>query len=46
MPQYMGIPGPGSQSGWVGEQREWGGDRKSGKGIGGGGFWRENQEKK
>jgi hypothetical protein len=25
MPQYRGIPG--SRSGWVGEQGEWGGDR-------------------
>jgi hypothetical protein len=22
MPQYMGMPGPGSGSGWVGERRE------------------------
>jgi hypothetical protein len=27
MPQYRGIPGPGSGSGWFGEQGEWGGDR-------------------
>jgi hypothetical protein len=38
MPQYRGIPGPGSRSGWVGEQGEWGNDRgfsegKPGKGI-------------
>jgi hypothetical protein len=38
MPQYRGIPGPGSRSGWVGEQWEGGGDRgfseeKLGKGI-------------
>ena len=26
MPQYRGIPGPGSRSGWVGEQGA-GGDR-------------------
>jgi hypothetical protein len=36
--QYIGMPGPGSQSGWVGEQWEWGGfrgfsERKLGKGI-------------
>jgi hypothetical protein len=38
MPQYRGIPGPGSGSRWVGEQVEGGEDRgflegKSGKGI-------------
>jgi hypothetical protein len=38
MPQYRGMPGPGSGSGWVGEQGEGGGDRefsekKLGKGI-------------
>jgi hypothetical protein len=38
MPQYRGIPGPGSRSGWVGEQGKGGGDReflerKLGKGI-------------
>jgi hypothetical protein len=38
MPQYRGMPGPGSGSGWVGEQEEQGGDRafsegKPGKGI-------------
>jgi hypothetical protein len=38
MPQYRGMPGPGSRSGWVGEQEEKGGDRefskgKQGKGI-------------
>jgi hypothetical protein len=38
MPQYRGIPGPGSLSGWVGEQEEGGEDRgfserKLGKGI-------------
>jgi hypothetical protein len=38
MPQYRGMPGPGSRSGWVGEQGEGGGDRgfsegKLGKGI-------------
>jgi hypothetical protein len=27
MPQYRGMPGPGSGSGWVGEQGEWGEDR-------------------
>ena len=27
MPQYRGMPGPGSGSGWVGEQGEGGGDR-------------------
>jgi hypothetical protein len=25
MPQYRGMPGPGSRSGWVGEQGEGGG---------------------
>ena len=34
MPQYRRMPGPGSGSGWVGEQ--------SGEGIGG--FQRGNQE--
>jgi hypothetical protein len=29
MPQYMGLPGPGSRSGWVGEQ----GDGGEGKGF-------------
>jgi hypothetical protein len=37
MPQYRGMPGPGSRSGWVGEQsgeRGWGFlVRKLGKGI-------------
>jgi hypothetical protein len=38
MPQYRGIPGPASGSGWVGEKEEIGGDRgfsvgKLGKGI-------------
>jgi hypothetical protein len=38
MPQYMGIPGPGSRNGWICEQEEEGGDRgfsegKLGKGI-------------
>jgi hypothetical protein len=38
MPQYRGIPGPGSGSEWVGEQGERGGargflERKQGKGI-------------
>jgi hypothetical protein len=38
MPQYRGMPGPGSRSGWVGEQGELGRDRrfsegKLGKGI-------------
>ena len=38
MPQYRGIPEPGSKSGWVGEQGEGEGDRgfsegKLGKGI-------------
>jgi hypothetical protein len=38
MPQYRGMPGPGSGSGWAGEQGEGGGDRgvlegKLGKGI-------------
>jgi hypothetical protein len=38
MPQYRVMPGPGSRSGWVGEQGEGGEDRgfsegKLGKGI-------------
>jgi hypothetical protein len=38
MPQYRGMPGPGSRCGWVGEQGEVGGDRgflerKLGNGI-------------
>jgi hypothetical protein len=38
MPHYREMPGPGSRSGWVGEQGEGGGDRgfserKLGKGI-------------
>jgi hypothetical protein len=38
MPQYRGMPGPGSGSGWVGEQGQGGEDRgfserKLGKGI-------------
>jgi hypothetical protein len=38
MPQYRGMPGPGSRSGWVGEQEEGGGyrgfsERKLGKRI-------------
>ena len=33
MPQYRGMPGPGSRSGWVGEQRE--GERI-------GDFWKGN----
>jgi hypothetical protein len=38
MPQYRGMPGSGSRSWWVGEQREMGEDkgfseRKLGKGI-------------
>jgi hypothetical protein len=38
MPQYRGMPGTGSRSGWVGEQGEEGRDRgfsegKLGKGI-------------
>jgi hypothetical protein len=28
MPQYKGMPGPGSRSGWVGEQGEGGEDRE------------------
>jgi hypothetical protein len=28
MPQYRGMPGPRSTSGWVGEQGEGGGDRR------------------
>jgi hypothetical protein len=36
MPQYKGMPGPGSRSGWVGEQGDGGvyrefSDRKLGK---------------
>ena len=27
MPQYRGMPGPGSGNGWVGEQGKGGGDR-------------------
>jgi hypothetical protein len=27
MPQYRGLPGPGSRNGWVGEQGEEGLDR-------------------
>jgi hypothetical protein len=30
--QYRGMPGPGRGSGWVGEQREQGGDRGSSEG--------------
>jgi hypothetical protein len=30
MPQCRGMPGPGSKSGCVGEQGEWGGHRGSG----------------
>jgi hypothetical protein len=38
MPQYRGLPGPGSRSGWVGEHGEEGRDRgfsegELGKGI-------------
>jgi hypothetical protein len=38
MPQYKGMPGPGSRSGWFGEQeeevRDRGGlERKPGKGM-------------
>jgi hypothetical protein len=32
MPQYRVMPGPGRGSGWVGEQREQGGDRGSSEG--------------
>ena len=35
MPQYRGMPGPESRSGWVGKQKEGGVD---------GGFQKENQE--
>jgi hypothetical protein len=38
MPQFTGMPGPGSGSGWVGKQEE-------GDGIKGGEFWRGNQER-
>jgi hypothetical protein len=37
MPQYRGMPGSGSESGWVKEQGGWYGgfsERKLGKGIG------------
>jgi hypothetical protein len=27
IPQYRGMPGPGSGNGWVAEQGEWRGDR-------------------
>jgi hypothetical protein len=38
MPQYRGMPGPGSRSGWIGEQGKAGEDRgflegKPGKGT-------------
>ena len=38
MPQYRGLPGQGSGSGWVGKQGQWGEDRvlsegKLGKGV-------------
>jgi hypothetical protein len=38
MPQYRGMQGTGNWSGWVGEQREWRGNRvftegRPGKGI-------------
>jgi hypothetical protein len=38
MPQYRGMPGPGSRNGWVGKQGDVGGhrefsERKLGKGI-------------
>ena len=36
MPQCVGMPGPGSRNGWVGEQ---------GEGRGDGGFRRGNQER-
>ena len=32
MPQYRGMSGPGSRSGWVGEWGEEGGDRGSSEG--------------
>jgi hypothetical protein len=32
MPQYRAMPRPGSRSGWVGEQREGGGDREFSEG--------------
>jgi hypothetical protein len=28
MPQYRGMPGPGSRIGWVGEQGKWEGNRR------------------
>ena len=28
MPQYRGMPGPGSKSGWAGEKWGWGRDRR------------------
>jgi hypothetical protein len=35
MPQYRGMPGPGSQSGWVGEQGKgvFGGETRKGNNI-------------
>jgi hypothetical protein len=32
MPRYRGVPGPGSRSGWVGEQVERGRDRSFSEG--------------
>jgi hypothetical protein len=46
MPQYRGMPGPGSGSGWVGEQGEGGEDREFSKGKLGKGITFEMQIKK
>jgi hypothetical protein len=34
MPQYRGMPVPGSRSGWVGDQGQWGVDRGFSEGKG------------
>ena len=46
MPQSRGMPGPGSGSGWVGEQGEGGEDREFSKGKLGKGITFEMQIKK
>jgi hypothetical protein len=33
MPQYRGMPRPGSRNGWIGEQGDWGGYRGFSEGI-------------
>jgi hypothetical protein len=38
MPQCRGMPGPGSRSGWVGKQRDGGGDREFSEGEPGNGI--------